>query len=119
MKAQTTSEEKSPEGSDSSKDVTPQTNNVQNEVQLQWEVSGLDPNKSFDWNNAELHTNNDQTNINQQDITVKDVQQIMIAAEEGRKPNLPAFDRQALLAVTKLFGKQKGNPSKFDIKVVQ
>ena len=119
MKAQTSSEGKSPKESNSSKDVTPQTNNVQNEVQLQWEVSGLDPNKSFDWNNAELHTNNDQTNINQQDITVKDVQQIMIAAEEGRKPNLQAFDREALLAVTKFFGKQKGNPSKFDIRVVQ
>ena len=79
MKAQTNSEEKSPEGSDSSKDVTPQTNNVQNEVpnnvqnevQLQWEVSGLDPNNSYDWNNAELNINNDQPNINQQDITNK------------------------------------------------
>ena len=127
MKAQTTSEEKSPEGSDSSKDVTPQTNNVQNEVpnnvqnevQLQWEVSGLDPNESFDWNNAKLHTNNDQTNINQQDITVKELQQIIIAAEVGKQPNLQAFDREALLAVTKFFGKQKGNPSKFDIRVVQ
>ena len=119
MKAQTTSEEKSPEGSDSSKDVTPQTNNVQNEVQLQWEVSGLDPNESFDWNNAKLHTNNDQTNINQQDITVKELQQIIIAAEVGKQPNLQAFDREAFLAVTKFFGKQKGNPSKFDIRVVQ
>ena len=116
--AHTSSEGKSPEGSNSSKDITPQKNNVQNETQYKWE--GLDPNKSFDWKEPELNINNDQTNINQQDITVKDLQQIMIAAEEeGKKPNLPAFDRQALLAVTKLFGKQKDNPSKFDIKVVQ
>ena len=56
----------------------------------------------------------------QQDITAKDLQQIMNAvAEEGRKPDLGEFDKQALLAVTKLFGKQYNKSSKFDIDVVQ
>ena len=72
MEAQTSSEGKSPKDSNSSKDITPQTNNIQNETQYQWE--GLDPNKSYEWKKPELNINNDQTNIIQQDITAKDLQ---------------------------------------------
>lgn len=70
MEEKGNNEEISPKVSNSYKDIIPQTSNIQNEQQLQWD--GLDPNKSYDWKNAVLNINNNQSNIIQQNIPAKD-----------------------------------------------
>ena len=59
-----TKDEISSKVSNSSKDITPQANNVQNEIQLEWE--GTDPSKSFDWETEKLNISDKQNNIIQQ-----------------------------------------------------
>ena len=108
----------SPEVSNSSNDITPQTNNIQNENQQDWEVNNT--NQIYNW------TQNGSANVKQDNhvdttgLQMNEINEVMkaLSRSDEKQPDYEEFDKEALLSVEQLLGKRMIHVNKMDTEVI-
>ena len=109
----------SPENSSSSNDITPQTNNIQNDEQQDLKVDNT--NKTYDWTNNVFVNDKQNDNLDTTGLQMNELNEVMqaLSTENERQPDYEAFDKEALLSVEQLLGKQKIYVDKIDKGVIK
>ena len=89
----------SPENSSSSNDITPQTNNIQNDEQQDLKVDNT--NKTYDWTNNVFVNDKQDNNLDTTGLQMNELNEVMqaLSTEKEKQPDYEAFDKEALLSV--------------------
>ena len=97
----------SPGNSNSSNDITPQTNNIQNDEQQDWKVNNTD--QTYNWTQNESVNDKQDNHADTTGLQVNELNEVIqaLSTNNERQPNYEEFDKEALLSVEQLFGKQR------------
>ena len=108
-----------PEASNSLNDITPQTNNIQNDDQQDWKLNNI--NQTYNWTQNTSENVKQDNHVETKGLQMNEINEVMkaLSTNDEKQPNYEEFDKEALPSVEQLFGKQIEHTNKIDPEVIK
>ena len=100
-------------------DITPQTNNVQNDDQQDWKLNNI--NQTYNWTQNGSENVKQDNHVDTTGLQMNEINEVMkaLSTNDEKQPNYEEFDKEALSSVQQLFGKQKVHVNKIKAEVIE